>query len=539
MKKEVLLTLIYNPQDEYDKKYKSLHYENTVKFFNELAEKSGVNQEENERTVLEHDELVKKAKKIRKKIFWLKFLRVLMIITIVLIPLVIIKTTPKIKRLKAQASEFTNNAEKLIELAKKQVAPLNSLFSDKDCINLIESTIEGIKFEPYFSAKQEENMAQNFDFEQDASEHSTLDTLAGHYNQNPFVFETKRIHVMGQETYHGYKTISWTDTYRDSNGRLRTRRRTQTLHATVVKPKPFYREQLVLSYCAQGGPELSFSRDATNLDDKSEKQLDRYVKKGEKRLKKKTDKALQKNVEFVSMSNTDFEVMFDALDRDNEVQFRTLFTPLAQTNMVDLITSKTGYGDDFNFIKKRRTNKIITEHSQKRAVVMNASSYLSHSFEEIKNNFIDKNAEFFKSVYFDFAPIWAIPIYQEEPVHSLDPIPDLAKVYAQKECEAIANLISPENVVHPQTKTPAILKASPLGSSQSIDQVKITAYSYDINEQVDFISVLGGDGRWHSVPVPWQEFIPLTANSQFFVANEELAKDKNIMAKRKNVCIYN
>ena len=151
---------------------------------------------------------------------------------------------------------------------------------------------------------------------------------------------------------------------------------------------------------------------------KSEKEIDRYVKKGEKKLKRKTDQAIKQNKDFMSMSNSDFEVLFDALDRTNEVQFRTLFTPLAQTNMVDIIRSRSGYGDDFNFIKQNRTNRILSQHSQGRAINLLPSVYFSYSFDIIKENFISRNADYFKAVYFDFAPLWAIPIYQERPVHS-------------------------------------------------------------------------------------------------------------------------
>ena len=155
---------------------------------------------------------------------------------------------------------------------------------------------------------------------------------------------------MGMETYHGYKTIHWTETYYDSDGKMKTRTRSETLHATVTRPKPYSSTQVILNYCSQAGPDLSFSRDASHLDKKSEKQIERLVKRGEKKLKRKTDRSISQSGDFMSMSNSDFEVCFDALDRTHEIQFRGLFTPLAQTNMVDLILSKVGYGDDFDFI---------------------------------------------------------------------------------------------------------------------------------------------------------------------------------------------
>lgn len=532
--------MIYNPLEEFDGKYKNLHLDNTNKFFETLVQRSGVNVEENRKTVKEHDTLKESLKKLKRKYNWLRFFRVLMCITLLLIPLVVMKMTPKIRAMREEIETADQKIAELFLLAQRQMAPLNQLFTDRDALKIIESTVPLVSFEPCFSVDQETNMIVNYDFsDHNDPEQSTVDVLAGHYNDNPFLFENKLIHKMGVETYHGYKTISWTERYRGSDGKMHTRMRTQTLHATVTKPKPFYHTQVLLNYCAQAGPDLSFTRDATNLDRKSEKALERYVKRGERRLKRKTDRAIKRNEDFVSMSNSDFEVLFDALDRTDEVQFRTLFSPLAQTNMVDLIRSQSGYGDDFHFFKQKRTNRIISQHSQGRDILLLPPAYFSHSFDIIKENFISKNAEYFKAVYFDFAPLWAIPSYQERPVHSLRPIPDYAQKYSYKECEALANRIGPEHVVHPNTRTQAILKSSFVRSDSDVDEISISAYSYDMIARVDIVPMLGGDGRWHNVSVPWDEYIPLEATNSFFVATCAQAEEKNILAQRNNMCIYN
>ncbi|MBR6682180.1 MAG: hypothetical protein IKL40_04255, partial [Clostridia bacterium] len=425
---------IYNPLEEYEGRFKELHLNNVTTFFEELVSKSGVDIDKNRDTVKKYNELNESLKKLRKKRNLLRFFRVLMIISIILIPFVFWKMTPKIRALKAEIDSGDQKAKELYDEAMCQMAPLNTLFTDKDALRIIEKTLPLISFDNCFSIDQENDMKTNYDFcDFNDEEQSTVDVLAGKYNENPFLFENKTIHTMGTATYDGYKTIYWTETYRDSDGKWRTRTRSQTLHATVTKPKPYYNTQVTLTYCTQGGPDLSFSRDATHLEQKSERELERYVKKGEKKLKKMTDKAIKNNEDFMSMSNSDFEVLFDALDRTNEVQFRTLFTPLAQTNMVDLITSKTGYGDDFNFYKQKRTNKIITHHSQGRDIIVYPSRYISHSFDIIKESFIAQNTDFFKAIYFDFAPLWAIPMYQERPVHSLKPIPDYNQEYSLKE----------------------------------------------------------------------------------------------------------
>lgn len=528
--------MIYNPLEEYQKQLKDLHLKHTNTFFEELVQKSSVNMEENKKTVREYKECLQGSAKLKKKLNWLRFFRVVLCILILTIPLVIWKLTPKIKELREEIANIDAKAAELLELAKKQMAPLNSLFTDRDCIQLIEKTIPDFDFDLHFDVKQEEDMKTNYDFVSDDPEESTLDTLAGRYNGNPFLIENKKIHTMGTETYHGYKTITYTEYYTDSKGKRRSRTATQTLHATVTKPKPFYSTQVVLNYGAQGAPDLNFSRDASHLDRKTARQIERYVKRGERRLKRKTDKAIQQNQDFVSMSNTDFEVLFDALDRDNEVQFRTLFTPLAQTNMVGLILADDTYGDDFHFIKRKRMNKIVATHSQNRALLLKSAEYKSYDFEAIKENFINKNAEYFKAVYFDFAPVLAIPMYQEEPVHSLDPLPDYSQLYARKECEVLSNAMDEKYVVHPNTKTDAILKPCFVKTVNGVDEVLVTAYSYDIEQRVDVVSVYGRDGRYHNVNVPWDEYLPLENSKRFFVT--KIGQGAGALARRNGLCIY-
>lgn len=528
--------VIFNPLEDYEKKLKAEHLANTEAYFQALVEKSKVNIAENRATVQQYHFYLENLKKLKRKLNWLRFFRVLMCITIILIPLVILKMTPKIRGMREEISTADQKAQELFDLASKQMQPLNDLFRKQDALELIEKTVPLLKFDPCFTVEQELDMVTNYDFRYHEDEQTTLETLAGRYNDNPFLFENKRIHTMGTETYHGYKTIHWTEHYRGSDGKMQTRHRSETLHATVTEPAPFYSTQVVLNYGAQGGPELSFSRDVTHLEQKSEKEIERYVKKGEKRLKKKTDKALRNNDDFVSMSNTDFEVLFDALDRTDEVQFRTVFTPLAQTNMVDLILSKTGYGDDFNFYKRNRMNKIISHHSQGRKMVLKREDYVSYSFDEIQKNFVEGNAEYFRAVYFDFAPLLAIPMYQERPAHSLKPIPDYNQLYSQKEGEVLANAANSKHFVHPDTKTKAILKTEFVRSENDQDEICVTAYSYDILDRLTYVSVHGGDGHFHDVPVEWKEYIPLEQKGNFLITGADNAPEGGL-AYKHGLCI--
>lgn len=532
-------SVIYDPLEDYENKLKHAHLNETNAFFERLVKESGVDIEGNRKTVCQYNVYKENLKNLRKKLNLWRFLRVLMCITVVLIPVVVLKITPKIRGLREEIEKADDKAQELLELAYKQMLPLNSLFTDRDSLNIIHTAVPMLSFDEYFSVEKETDMKINYDLViQGSNEKSTIDVLSGDYNENPFLFENQLIHTMGTQTYHGSKTISWTESYTDSSGKRQTRVRTETLHASVVKPKPYYNTRVVLHYGSQGAPDLTFSRDASHLDRKSEKAIERYVKRGEKKLKRLTDKAIRENDDFTSMSNSDFEVLFDALDRNNEVQFRALFTPLAQTNMVDLILSKSGYGDDFNFFKQKRMNLIVSNHSQGRPMKLFPTEYNSFSFDIIRNNFINKNVEFFKAVYFDFAPLLAIPAYQERPVHSLKPIPDYAQICSLKECEALANAIDARYVVHPATKTQAILKSEFVKSTDDEGETYITAYSYDIAQRVELISVRGGDGRYHDVPVHWDEYLPLEERNTFFIAKYENKQNSKVFATRNGLCIY-
>ena len=106
-------SMIYNPSEDFDKKYKSLHQDKTKAFFDELVKKSGVDIEANRKTVAEYDLCEATEKKLKKKLLLWRILRVLMIITVILIPVVIWKITPMIK---AISTGFRNAFFKLILL---------------------------------------------------------------------------------------------------------------------------------------------------------------------------------------------------------------------------------------------------------------------------------------------------------------------------------------------------------------------------------------------------------------------------------------
>ena len=538
---------------------KKLHEENAEQFFEQLLARSGVNVEQNRATAKAYRDELDRVNAVSKQISKYKALRILLIVGIVTgaglaiasIPqfqastglalgllgggvalalicllLLITKINPTIKSATEQKEKHEKKAQELWDEAKAQMAPLNALFGDTDALTLIKKTVPELSFDNCFTKETETFFLQAHDFvDRQTHESSMTDTLSGRLRDDPFVFCRHLIHTLGTKTYHGSLTISWSETYRDSKGNLRTRRRTQTLHASVTKPYPEYHTETYLCYGSQAAPDLCFSRTPKHSERLSEKELDRLIRKGDKRLQEKAEKALAKGGSFQEMANTEFEVLFDATNRDHEVQFRLMYTPLGQRNTTDLLTSTDGYGDDFRFIKKKRCNFIISEHAQAWNMNASASNYYSYDVDIAKKNFLSFNNEYFKSVFFDFAPVLAIPAYVEEPCAALESIEEYDANFTYYEHEVMANAIGYDRFAHAESATKAILKTKLSAKRKDGDEVAVTAYSYATAERVDFVSMLGGDGRFHNVPVHWTEYLPRERTSMMRVSPAADAKE--------------
>ena len=225
------------------------------------------------------------------------------------------------------------------------------------------------------------------------------------------------------------------------------------------------------------------------------------------------------------MANSEFDVLFGAKDRDQEVQFRLMFTPLAQRNMVDLIKNNhEGFGDDFYFNKYKRCNIITSEHSQNWNMNTTAANYYSYHIDTVRSNFINFNMKYFKNLFFDFAPIFAIPAYMEEPSPTLEPYDEGLGNYTSYEHEVMANAIGYQSFVHPESSTEAILKTSLAERREDADVVSVTANSYTTVPRIDYIPVRGGDGNYHNVPVPWVEYIPVYKTSYMMVSRTDMSE---------------
>ncbi len=521
--------LLLEPLKFYETQGKALCAQNAAEHFDALLSQSGIDEAQNRRTVAAYqreDDLYQGVNRKRK---FLCALRVLCIIfavvgvlltvmglvwigllsTVAFVCLWLFLLNPKIRNLKQECQARKEKKEQLQQQAWQQMAPLNALFSATDTLRLIEKTVPQISFAPRYEKELEHQFRTKYDFFTTMNEQCTVvDTLSGTLCKNPFLFCRYRRHEMKTHLYTGTLTISWVEYYRDSDGRRRSRRRTQVLTASVVKPKPEYTYQTILHYGCQAAPDLTFSRTDTDVEKWSEKKIAREIRQGEEELRKRSEKSVREGGSFQAMTNSEFEVLFGAQNRNHEVQFRLMYTPLGQNNTVDLIRNQSGYGDDFDFYKRKRCNIIMTEHAQNWSMAASPREYETYDIDQAKKRFLDFHNEYFKSIFFDFAPLLCVPAYQEAPVKSMESPAEYDSYFTSYEYEAVANAFG-TRIAHSTTKTDVIYKTRLLKKEAEHDRVLVTARSYRTESRVELVPVLGGDGRMHAVPVPWIEYLPV------------------------------
>lgn len=548
---ESITEQLMEPLKYYYSNIKDNFSEKVAEFFNRLVEQSDIDIEHNKLIAQEYEKILEEKTEIEKKLSFNKKLSIFLIILGIILAVYGLNSLRINMRVPARVREYrgiiyaaigigmlifrwtyvkkriveANNllpeyeakCEEKLNECYASMAPLNALMDSKYTFQLINENIPFIKLDPYFNMRRFEELYNRYGMSDNGDEnYSALEAASGNILGNPFVLLKQLKHEIVDHTYTGSLTISWQESYTDNEGKVRYRTRTQTLRASVVKPKPEYSDLITLIFANDVAPDLCFSREPGHAEQLSERALEKKVKKEEKRLQKIEDKSIRKGESFVTMSNSEFDVLFNALDRNNETQFRLLFTPLAQVNIIEELKNKE-YGDNFYFFKNKKINKIIAEHTKNWDVDCSVNKFRSYSYEKCRDFFVKFNVDYFNNFFFTMLPLISIPLYQqymaEDYIYETEP----ENNYNPYMSETLANAMSEKYFVHPDTKTRAILKASPESRNGETDIVRIKAHTYDIEERVTYISVYGGDGRYHDVPVHWDNYIPLSNDSSIEV----------------------
>lgn len=566
---------IYEPVSLFQSRYKDAHARNVSDFFEDLVKKSGVNATQNADTVAQIDAKQKeidiqdkkyKGKKNLKgfciflivlfgaaivlsglslydptlfEIPWESWIFILVIVLSVLaiiglgliIGLVLQKA---IKILEKALAKLNKEKQDLLDIAWKQMAPLNSLFDWGMTQALVQKTIPLVHMDPYFDNRRFEFLRYKYGLaDNSVLNRSVTYVQSGEIMGNPFLLTRVVDHWMGTKTYEGSLTISWTTT-RYVDGRMVTETHTQTLHASLTKPYPFYAGKTYVVYGNEAAPDLSFSRTPSGANKMSEREIDHFVDREAKKIEKKSQKSVAKGGSFTALGEQEFDALFGATDRDNEVQFRLLFTPLAQRELLNIIKDKTvGFGDDFSFQKQKGLNYVSPDHMQNQDLSGDPYYFASYSLAASRRAFNDYNNGYFKAFYFAMAPLLAIPIYQQQKPHEFI----YRNVYHSNvscyEHEYLANQLPIDQLKNPISITTNILKTKVLASSGSADTVQVTASGFQGINHTDYVSVYGGDGYYHNVPVSWVEYLPVSKTTPIVVESSEGINRAN-MASHKD-----
>lgn len=535
---------IYDPLDEYVNTFAPRFRQVAKDTFAQLSKEAGVDINANRQTCKQLYKAQGDLKSVKSKLCWTIFLCVVMwggaigggiaiynmydsfepweIVLIAIgiataLLLLFWKIQPLIKRLKSERNGLIEKTTKLEKEAWQQMAPLNRLYDWDILTRMMTQTVPKLEFDPYFTTQRLADLQEVYGWDGTFNqERSVIYSHSGLINGNPFILCRTRKMEMGTKTYYGHKTIYWTTRERGSDGKMHTVRHSETLTASVTAPYPGYYEKTRLIYGNTVAPDLKFYRKQSGLANCEDSLSYRWQRR---KLRKKSRDLT--NNDFAMMTNEEFEVAFDTSNRNSNQQYALLFTPLAQANMLKLLKDNSAsYGDDFDFEKNCMINTILPDHIQSIDLDMNPHQYQNFDYDKAEKDFYDINAQYFRAIYFCFAPLLCVPMYQQ--IRSQENIygRDMQRHSAFWEHEALANFWGQDHFKHPQCVTDCILKTKKEQTSGDSSSVTVYAYGYRVEQRISYITKWGGDGRTHQVPVYWDEYLPVTGQRRMDIAED-------------------
>ncbi|MDR0535778.1 MAG: hypothetical protein LBG65_05460 [Puniceicoccales bacterium] len=539
---------VHEPLSLYRDRLKDEHAKNTSTFFEALVQRSGVNEQANRDTVAAIRLLETQLEKNSSSRSRWKFLRVLTILLLAaaiaviglffwrlaspesmllapgfaglstsiatLVATILFltkKLNPAILALDEHLARLKEKHAATTREAWEQLTPLNRLYDWGMIAKIIRQTVPRLALDPFFSCARLNELRESFGWNNDFNDDkSVLFAQSGEINGNPFALaETLDFH-WAEKTWHGSLSIQWLEleSHTDSNGRKHTHwvTRTQTLHASITKPAPDYTRQKFLIYGNEAAPDLTFSRSPSSHSGPGDGFLDKWRMKRTIQKLEKFSRNLDDDSGYTIMSNREFDALFLATNRNHEIQFRVLFTPLAQQQMVALLKDRIiGFGDDFHFVKSRMINLVQPAHLTGMDITAAPDLFKNYDLDDARRFFNSYSNDYFKHFYFTLAPLLTIPLYQQHRSHA-DIYKDVhGKTASFWEHEAIANFHGQNAFRHKKSITQNILKTR----SDNSGRIAVTAHGFRGEERVEYVKMLGGDGRWHNVPVPWTEYLPV------------------------------
>jgi hypothetical protein len=428
-----------------------------------------------------------------------------------------------------------------IDEAYQQMSSLNALFGEDIPMKLIRKTVPKLEFDPFFTRGRLSELVNDFGFRDLSGELiSLLSAKSGTINGNPFVIARFKYMKMGTKVYEGYRTITWTEYSYGPDGKRCPVTRSERLTATVSKPYPYYTEATFVIYGNDAAPNLKFERNPSNL-------LSGFMHKRRQNRKRKELKEFSQNLNdeynYTMMGNEEFEMLFETKYRNDETEYRLLFTPLAQEQMLKLIKDETdSFGDKFVFMKDKKINYVSADQLEAISLDVGQLDFADYDFERCREKFLSINESIFKTLYFAMAPILSIPLYQQHRTQKTIYGSDDSRS-SSWEWECLLNGVDEESgrrLKHVGCVTDHIVKAKKKKDvSDGMTEIEAVSCGFAGADRCDTVRVWGSDGNMHRVDVPWVEYSPVTQSSQLMVEDlkmETSEEDEFLPFRQTHAC---
>lgn len=562
--------ILYRPRELFQNQLKGSYHKTAESYFDELTKRSKVSVDANAQHVKTYNASVAERKSWEAKASSAKSLKAFVIVMMVLLfvagtistvvgalnasslwylilvgviaiaggialAVVLAKKVRKVleEREKALASA-KKKEESALKVCYEDMAPLNVLFDWNAPCAIMEKATPIIDLDPIFTPERFCYLRDKFGFQEEKDPHTTvLGAISGNIQGNPFVMEKILTEHTRDKEYTGQITIHWTTTYHDKNG-THTQHHSQVLTASIFRPAPFYSTNVRLIYGNEAAPHLHFSRRPSGADSLSEKEREKAAAKGMKKLRALSEKQLKNGEKHVitPMGNDHFDVFFGADDRDNEVEFRLLYTPLAQKNVLDLVENPSPYGDDFVMVKDGMVNSIASRHSQSFDYSADPEGFMGYDWVAMKNRFVSYCDQYIQSLFFDLAPLLSVPLYQMHKPHEY-----IYQGYSSNltsfEHEIAANSMSPScfRPAKAAEELPLILKEVGSHKVGKSDEVVLSAYSFIETPKTEYVTKMGGDGHLHTIPIHWIQYDLVQKETKMGIRNVDATRHDFMMKK--------
>jgi hypothetical protein len=346
---------------------------------------------------------------------------------------------------------------------------------------------------------------------------SVLNLQTGHLRGNPFALVKGRTLEWGEKTYTGSRTVSVRKTRINANGKHESYTTFETLYAHITRPVPEFPTKSFVLFGNDAAPNLYFTRSPSKHSGKANNFFNRWAKNRTTKKLEAFSRNLDDEYGFTMMANREFETLFHATDRTDEREFRLLFTPYAQQQMVKLLNdTEVGYGDNFHMIKDTRATLLFPEHLEDIDQSLNPVDFWNYDLEALKRHFVTFNANYFKALYFALAPLMTIPLYCQQSSRAEKTATVQKFETSAWENELIANAYGEEHFAHPRSATPNIVKTVTTRHGDATI-FKATAHGFSENPRVEHVIAYDSNGRSHHVPVEWIEYLPVKNTRQVVV----------------------